>query len=134
MKEGNNATASAQTGVLNAGTQANNTLAGVLNTQQSILSPYLSLGSTAANNLQTALAPGGSLTSQFSFDPTQIANNPEMENDYDAQRQYVLKLTRKHTDLDMGSAVLNSLTGQQSGLPAAKEAEVDRISKELNNP
>ena len=51
----------------------------MLNAQGTALSPYTSLGSTAANNFSAALAPGGSLTNQFSFDPTQIANNPDYQ-------------------------------------------------------
>lgn len=54
--------------MLNAGTTA-----------ASNLNPYTTLGSTSANNLTAALSPGGSLTSQFSFNPNTIASNPDYQ-------------------------------------------------------
>ncbi len=46
---------------------------------QDRLNPYLAAGQQGANQLSTALAPGGDLTKQFSFDPSQIANNPNYQ-------------------------------------------------------
>ena len=43
------------------------------------MSPYTSLGSTSANSLAAAIAPGGSLTNQFSFNPNTIASNPDYQ-------------------------------------------------------
>lgn len=91
INEGNNATTSAQTGVLNAGTSANNILSNTLSNQTNALSPYTNLGSTSANNLSAALSPGGSLTSQFSFNPNTIASNP----DYQFQLQQGLQAVKQ---------------------------------------
>lgn len=79
IQEGNSTTGQAQTGVLNAGTEANAQLEQARAKQQQQLDPYLTLGSTAANNYAGAIAPGGDLTKQFSFDPTQVANNPNYQ-------------------------------------------------------
>lgn len=43
------------------------------------LAPYLALGNRGAVGLEQALAPGGDLAGRFSFDPTQIAQNPNYQ-------------------------------------------------------
>lgn len=47
--------------------------------QQANLAPYLNAGQQGSNSLAAAYAPGGALTQQFSFDPSQIANNPNYQ-------------------------------------------------------
>ncbi len=47
--------------------------------QQKNLSPYLNAGQQGANSLAAGFAPGGDLAKQFSFDPSQIANNPNYQ-------------------------------------------------------
>lgn len=47
--------------------------------QNKNLSPYLSAGQTGASLLQAGFLPGGDLAKQFSFDPSQIANNPNYQ-------------------------------------------------------
>ncbi len=74
-----NAAGTSAAGVNAATGQANGTLADVLAQQKGALSPYLALGTEGANTLAAALAPGGDLTKQFSFDPSQIANNPNYQ-------------------------------------------------------
>lgn len=125
ITEGNNATVSAQNQVVNAGQTANNTLAGVLNQQGTALSPYTSLGSTSANNLSTALAPGGSLTKQFSFDPNTIASNP----DYQFQlQQGVAALQRAGA----ATGTLNSSGTQQGVLNYAGGLASSEIGQAYN--
>lgn len=63
-------------GLVNSGVAgANTTLADVLKQQQESLNPYLSIGTTAADAYQKAMAPGGSLASSFSFNPNDVQNN-----------------------------------------------------------
>lgn len=62
-----------------AGTDANAKIGDVLSQQKSLLQPYIDIGNNGLSSLSAAIAPGGSLTNQFSFDPTQIANNPNYQ-------------------------------------------------------
>lgn len=64
---------SAETGALGQAINSTNQLYG---SASSLLQPYTSLGTTGVNSLTAALAPGGNLTQQFSFDPTQVAQDP----------------------------------------------------------
>ncbi len=115
MNIGNTATTAAQNQVMGAGKNANDVLSGVLQAQTSNLQPYLSLGSTAATNLSAALAPGGGLTNTFSFDPTQIAGNP----DYQFQLQQGIKAVQgaaAATGTNLSSGTLKGLTNYAGGL------------------
>jgi hypothetical protein len=69
----------ATSGVADATKGANGILADVLQRQTDLATPFLNLGELGAKSLKDALAPGGSLTTQFSFDPTQISQNPEYQ-------------------------------------------------------
>jgi hypothetical protein len=97
INEGNNSTVSAQQQVVGAGQTANSTLA-----------PYTNLGAQSANTLAGALAPGGTLASNFSFDPTQIANNP----DYKFQLQQGIDAVQR---AGAATGTLNS-SGTQKGI------------------
>lgn len=104
----NGTTGTDQSNIIGAGQNAN-----------AMLSPYTSLGSTASNNLNTALSPGGSLTSQFSFDPTQIANNP----DYQFQLQQGLQAVKQAaaaTGTLGSSQTLKGLTNYAGGLASSE--------------
>jgi hypothetical protein len=105
---GNTATTAAQQGVLGAG-----------QTAVSNLQPYTSVGTTAANSLNADLSPGGSLTSKFSFDPTQIANNP----DYQFQLQQGLQAVKQAaaaTGTLGSSQTLKGLTNYAGGLASSE--------------
>lgn len=56
---------------------ANDTLFGTLQNEQSPLQPYLNMGAQGLQSLTSMLSPGGALTGEFSFNPTDIANNPD---------------------------------------------------------
>ena len=71
-----NATTAAQTGVNNAVGSANNTLAGVAGAETSNLSPYLAAGQQGITSLASMLQPGGALTQQFSFNPSDLTQDP----------------------------------------------------------
>lgn len=74
------AAGSAATGVQQATGTANNTLGGVVNLETSNLQPYLAAGAQGVNSLAGALAPGGSLTQQFSGpDPNNVSSTPEYQ-------------------------------------------------------
>lgn len=79
IAEGNSTTGQAQREVRDAGSEANNVLGQTKDQQQQQLNPYLQLGQTAASNYAGAVAPGGALDQKFSFDPAQIANNPDYQ-------------------------------------------------------
>jgi len=115
INTGNTTTATDQNNILQAGQTANNTLANVVGTQGAVLSPYTNLGSTAANTLQQAISPGGSLTSQFSFDPTQIANNPDYQFQL-SQGLQAVKQASAATGTTGSSGTLKGLANYAGGL------------------
>ena len=68
----NNATASGQAGIQGAlGTAGN-----LYGTEASNLSPYLQAGQQGVTSLASMLQPGGALTQQFSFNPSNLQNTP----------------------------------------------------------
>jgi len=76
----------AKTGVNEAVGNANLTLAqtgqmgnALYGNQSSNLNPYLQAGTQGVSTLAQLMAPGGDLTKQFSFDPSQIASTPEYQ-------------------------------------------------------
>lgn len=69
------ATQQANQGLTTAGTTAQQ----LYGTQTQNLSPYLAAGAQGATSLAQLMQPGGSLTQQFSFDPSQIASTPEYQ-------------------------------------------------------
>jgi hypothetical protein len=115
VNEGNQVTSGNQANILQAGQTANNTLAGVVGAQGTVLSPYTSLGSTAANTLQQAISPGGSLTSQFSFDPTKIASNPDYQFQL-SQGLQAVKQAAAATGTTGSSGTLKGLANYAGGL------------------
>ncbi len=83
--------------------------------QKSELNPYLQAGSQGVNSLAEAYAPGGDLTKQFSFDPTQIANNPN----YQFMLQQGLDATQKSAAAKgslFSGGTLKALTQYSQGL------------------
>ncbi len=104
-----------QTQINQATGGANDVLAGVNSTEQQNLNPYLQLGQTGVNNLNTALSPGGSLTSQFSFDPTQIAKNPDYQFQLQQGTQAVQRAAAANGTLQ-GGGTLKALDQFSQGL------------------
>jgi hypothetical protein len=76
----NNAIGGGSTAVSGAIPQANQTLADVLKQQQANVAPYQAAGQQGINTLQSTLqdymAPGGALSGQFSFNPSDLQNEP----------------------------------------------------------
>lgn len=62
-----------------AGDTANAKIGDVLEQQKALLQPYVNTGVSGLEALNKAVAPGGSLTGQFAFDPTKIADNPNYQ-------------------------------------------------------
>lgn len=86
------AAGNAQGAVANATNNANTTLGSTLTQQQGALAPYLSAGGSGLSGILNLLQnPNSNLNQQFSFDPTQIANNP----DYQFQLQQGLQATQR---------------------------------------
>lgn len=56
--------------------EANTTLRETQQQQQANLDPYLRAGAAGATTLAQMLAPGGQLTQQFAFTPTDLRNDP----------------------------------------------------------
>ncbi len=109
------ATGQGQAGISQAVGGANDVLAGVNASEQSNLNPYLQLGQTGVNNLNTALAPGGSLTSQFSFDPTKIAQNPDYQFQLQQGTQAVQRAAAANGTLQ-GGGTMKALDQFSQGL------------------
>jgi hypothetical protein len=59
-----------------AGTDAQTDVSGALADINTQLAPYLQAGSSGLVSLENALAPGGSLSQQFSFNPSDLQNEP----------------------------------------------------------
>ena len=59
-----------------AGQTANSTIQGVENQQLAAYAPYTAQGTAGLNNLTAALAPGGSLSSTFSYNPANVSQDP----------------------------------------------------------
>ncbi len=98
-----------------AGTSANQTNAETYNKQITALQPYVDAGTNGLDALKTALAPGGSLSQQFSFDPSKIADNP----DYQFQLNEGLKAVQRAASATgtLGSGgTLKALTQYSQGL------------------
>ncbi len=70
------ATTAAQTGVGNAVQQGNQVLSDVYGNEKSNLDPYLQAGQQGISSLASMLQPGGELTKQFSYNPTDLQNDP----------------------------------------------------------
>lgn len=94
-----------QTQINQATGGANDVLAGVNASEQGNLNPYLQLGQTGVSNLNAALQPGGSLTSQFSFDPTQIAQNPNYQFQLQQGTQAVQRAAAANGTLNSGGTM-----------------------------
>lgn len=70
------ATQTGQAGVNTGVAGANQTLTDSQKAQLAQLSPYATSGSTALSSLQQLSGPGGPLTNQFSFNPSDLQNDP----------------------------------------------------------
>lgn len=104
-----------QQAVSGATTQANDTLKGIYDQIAGYATPYINLGTQGAQTLSAAISPGGSLSGNFSFDPTKIAENP----DYQFQLQQGLQAVQRAqaaTGGLQGGATLKSLTQYAQGL------------------
>lgn len=71
-----NATTTAQNSVNSAVGSANDTLSGVAGSEYDNLAPYLQAGQQGITSLSSMLQPGGELTKQFNFDPTDLTKDP----------------------------------------------------------
>jgi hypothetical protein len=58
---------------------ANRSLTDFYQEQAQKYQPYIDLGNQGAKQLASATAPGGSLTGQFSFNPSDVVNSPEYQ-------------------------------------------------------
>lgn len=66
----------AQSGITQAVQGGNQILSNVYGTDTSNLSPYLQAGQQGISSLASMLQPGGALTQQFSYSPTDLQNDP----------------------------------------------------------
>lgn len=109
------ATQQAQGTVAGGVTGANGILGGVYNGLSANLQPYLAAGTQGAQQLTQATAPGGSLAGNFSFDPTQIANNPDYQFQLQQGLQAVNQAQAASGQLS-GGGTLKALTQYSQGL------------------
>jgi hypothetical protein len=94
--------------------QANN-LSGIYQPLNANLNPYLQAGTMGANNLMGAVAPGGSLSQQFSFDPSQIYSNPAYQFNMQQGLQGVQRSAASTGDA-LGAGTQKSMAQFASGL------------------
>jgi hypothetical protein len=112
----------AQKNIETAGNTANDKLQDVLGQQQNLLSPYTQSGTAGLNALTAALAPGGALTQQFSFDPTAagLANNPDYQFQLQQGNQAVQRAAAASGTLNSGGT-LRALDQYSQGLASTYE-------------
>lgn len=105
-----------------AGDTANAKIGDVLNQQQTLLAPYSTAGTQGLDALSKAIAPGGSLTSQFSFDPSQIANNPNYQFQLQQGTQAVQRAAAASGTLN-GGGTLKAIDQYSQGLASNEIAQ-----------
>lgn len=92
--------------------QANDLLAGLYNARTSELSPYQTVGSTAANDLLAALQPGGSLNQNFTADQL-LQNDPGYQFRLEQGQKGIGNATAA-AGSTLGGSALKSLTRYNS--------------------
>lgn len=110
----------AQQTIQQAGTTANNTLSSDLSQQQKLLAPYVSEGTSGLAALNSAVAPGGSLTSQFSFNPANISQDPSYQFQLQQGLQSVQRAAAAGGTLNSGGT-LKALDQYAQGVTAGYE-------------
>lgn len=105
-----------------AGQTANAKIGDVLSQQQSLLAPYSTAGTQGLDALSKAIAPGGSLTQQFQFDPSQIANNPNYQFQLQQGLQAVQRASAASGTLN-GGGTLKALDQYSQGLASNEIAQ-----------
>lgn len=105
-----------------AGDTANAKLGDVLSQQQALLKPYSDVGTQGLDALSKAVAPGGSLTQQFNFDPSQIANNPNYQFQLSEGLKAVQRAAAASGTLN-GGGTLKALTQYSQGLASNEIAQ-----------
>lgn len=84
-------------------------------TISSAYDPYLKLGTQGATSLSDALKPGGSLTQQFSFDPSNIQNDPGYQFQLSEGLKALQRSAAARGEL-LGGGTLKAITQYGQGL------------------
>lgn len=100
-----------------AGQTSNATASNVLGQQQNLLSPYAATGTSGLSALQSALQPGGSLTSQFAWDPASISQDPAYQAQLALGTQAVQRAAAASGTLNSGGT-LRALDQYAQGVTA----------------
>ncbi len=103
-----------------AGDTANTKIGDVLKQQQDLLSPYASVGKTGLDSLSAALAPGGSLTNQFGYNPADVAKDPAYQFQLSEGLKAVQRAAAASGTLNSGGT-LKALTQYAGGVTAGYE-------------
>jgi hypothetical protein len=103
-----------------AGQTANSTLQGVEQSQLAGYSPYVQAGTAGLTNLTAALAPGGSLSQQFSFNPSTVSQDPAYQFQLQQGLQAVQRAAAAGGTLNSGGT-LKALTQYGQGVAASYE-------------
>ncbi len=103
-----------------AGDTANNKIGDILKQQQDLLSPYASVGKTGLDSLTAALAPGGSLTPQFGYNPADVAKDPAYQFQLSEGLKAVQRAAAASGTLNSGGT-LKALTQYAGGVTAGYE-------------
>lgn len=96
---------------------ATNALYSGITNANGLLQPYMDAGTTGVNNLMSAISPGGSLDQKFSFDPTQIANNPDYQFSLQQGTQAVQRAAAAN-GANMSGGTLKAIDQYSQGLAA----------------
>ena len=110
-----NAVNSAQTGVNNAVGSANSTLGDVYGQESSNLDPYLQAGQQGITSLSDMLKPGGDLTKQFSFNPSDLTQDPGYQFQLQQGDQGVARAAAARGHADSGN-LLTATSQYDQGL------------------
>jgi len=122
----NSAVSGAQTGVNTAVGNANDLLGSAYNTstgalttgygaQTQALSPYMQAGAQGVTSLANAFAPGGSLTQQFNYTPSDLQNDPGYQFQLQ-QGQQAINRNASAKGQNLGGGTLAALSQFNQGL------------------
>ena len=103
-----------------AGQTANSGIANVLGQESGLLSPYASQGTAGLQALSAAVAPGGSLSQQFSYNPQDVANDPAYQFQLQQGLQAVQRAAAATGTLGSGGT-LKALTNYGQGVASSYE-------------
>jgi hypothetical protein len=120
-----NSTLSGQYNSLNNNlyTPLNGMMSGIYTGLNQNLNPYLAAGQMGTSQMMAAMAPGGSLTQQFNFDPNNVTQNPAYQFNLQ-QGEQAIQRQAAATGSSLGAGTQKQLAQYATGLASNTEANL----------